>query len=488
MFFLIFQMFVCLFAYCIISWDFQQITIEKQLGIISIVSLIGYSIFLKRSKLNIFTVGNIFIVFLYLMNLGLPIARLCGWINTEDAIRFMDRRIYSMGCEIFNRFIVYAICIISFIELGYTYFCLNDKNNKCIHYRYIDSYDDGSNFEKKLKHIHLGGIILVILGFVPYIYLEYYYILGSLIYGYQNVDNPYISSGNGIGLLSNLMTIGLIMLAISFQKQKRAFDLLFFFVVSYHLIRMYLTGDRSTGLMIIFVWALMRHKYINPIKGKKIIPMIGLTYIAMMFLKTIEMTRSLGGMDVYEAISKLSDSNILGETVFEYGGNVWSGLMVMYSVPTTSSFRFGLTYFAAVIGKPFKILGITDKIWKYADFSNFLMQEERGPLINSLTAAMGGSFIGELWFNFGWVAIVIASFFGIFLGWLSMACFDSDSDPFLSSYLLYISTLLLWWTRQYFTSVAWDALVYGAVLLLLKPLVKLIEIKLLVYFDYKSNQ
>ena len=87
---------------------------------------------------------------------------------------------------------------------------------------------------------------------------------------------------------------------------------------------------------------------------------------------------------------------------------------------------------------------------------------------------MGGSFIGELWFNFGYFSIFIALFFGILLGKFSIAIFKKNKKnySFFMPYFLYIATLVVWWVRQYFTTVAWSALFYGIVIFILHSIVK----------------
>ena len=165
--------------------------------------------------------------------------------------------------------------------------------------------------------------------------------------------------------------------------------------------------------------------------------------------------------------SQTSADRKAAQTVFEYGGNIWSGMMVYYCVPSSGSFRYGLTYLAAIIGKPLQILGITNEVWNFADFSVFLTQGNHGALINTLTQAMGGSFSGEVYFNFGWFSIVLIPIFGYYLAKFSHSCFSKQNNPVLSGYLLYVATLVIWWVRQYFTSVSWQALFYGVFIFVL---------------------
>ena len=143
-------------------------------------------------------------------------------------------------------------------------------------------------------------------------------------------------------------------------------------------------------------------------------------------------------------------------------------MMVRYCMSQVPDYRLGLTYLAAIIGKPLSILNITDSVWQYAAFSNYINSPERDILISEIRSAMGGSFSGEIYFNFGWFGIIIIFFWGYLLAKISEVSLDGIySNPTISAFLLYLSTLLIWWVRQYFTSVSWYSIFYGIVIFML---------------------
>ena len=430
---------------------------EQFIGFMSILNLIMFIFMLNRIKHEILSIASLFVIFMYLFNLGIPIARLLNWVD-DTGERFLARRIYSMGNDTFIQYMIYGYLLISMLQIGVLFYSGRIKKAS---EEYIVLSD--TNYNTQLRRCKITGIVCILIGIIPYFYGEIAHLKDALVFGYQNANSTFNLSGTGIGLIGNLFIVGLMLELIYLQNNRKKFDFWFFVLSAYQILRMYITGDRSTGIALILVWILIRHKFVNPIKGKRAVLYLFLVYVGMLFIKLVEMTRTINSSSVDAVFAELTQTNMLAETVFEYGGNAWCGMMVYYSVPATGSFRCGLTYLAGIIGKPLSILGITNSVWNFADFSVFLREPTRGTLINSLTSAMGGSFSGEWYFNFGWLGILIIPFFGYGLAKFSDLCTSKKNNPVLSGFLLYVATLVIWWVRQYFTSVSWSTLVYGVV-------------------------
>lgn len=457
----LFEILMCVLAVLVFAVGWNQEIKEKYIGILAIVNVAIFIINLRSTGKGVFSISSLFVIFMYLFNTGVPIARLLNWID-ESGRLFLQRRVYSMGTDTFLEFTVFAFLLISMLQVGI--FCFDSKPQP---YSFEEMENAKDNYNNQLHKCKQIGLICILLGCVPYFYGEIAYIQNALVYGYQNVESNFSLGGTGIGLIGNLFLLGMMMEFVYLQTQPKKFNYLFVAVCVYQIIRMFITGDRSTGVALILVLILIRHKYVSPIKGSKAVLWMILIYISLIFIKLVEMTRSIHSPTASEVIGEVMQSNILAETVFEYGGNIWSGMMVYYCVPASGSFRYGLTYLAAIIGKPLQILGITNEVWNFADFSVFLTQGNHGALIDTLTQAMGGSFSGEVYFNFGWFGILLIPIFGYYLAKFSHSCFSKQNNPVLSGYLLYVATLVIWWVRQYFTSVSWQALFYGVVIFVL---------------------
>lgn len=457
--YVVFEMLLCICAAFVLMTGWEHDFKEKYMGAFALVNILIFFINLRRIHGELFSIASMFVIFMYLFNIGVPIARLFNWIDKSGEL-FLGRRVYSMGEDTFFQFTIFAFLLISMLQVGVIYFngssCQEDEETII-----------RSDYDIQLHKCKKIGWICIALGCIPYFYGEFAYIQNALVYGYQNVESDFNLGGTGIGLIGNLFLLGLLMEFVYLQTQPKRFNYLFVVVSAYQIFRMFITGDRSTGIALILVLVLIRHKYIAPIRGARAVLWIAIIYIGLIFIKLVEMTRSIHAPTASEVIGEVLQANILAETVFEYGGNIWSGMMVYYCVPSSGSFRYGLTYLAALIGKPLQILGITNSVWNFADFSVFLTQGNHGSLIQTLTQAMGGSFSGEVYFNFGWFSVVLIPIFGYYLSKFSHACFSKRNNPVLSGYLLYVATLVIWWVRQYFTSVSWQALFYGIFILFL---------------------
>lgn len=457
--YIVFEILICIFATFVLIVGWGQVFKEKYIGVLALINIIFFILNLHAMRKEIFSIAFLFVVFMYLFNTGIPIARLMNWIDSSGEL-FLQRRVYSMGNDTFLEFTIFAFLLISMMQVGVIYFSSKpelEKGDNCVR----------SKYELQLYKCKQIGLICILIGCIPYFYAEIAYIQNALVYGYQNVESDFNLSGTGLGLIGNLFLLGLMMEFVYLQTKPKKFNYLFITVCIYQIVRMFITGDRSTGVALILVLVLIRHKYVSPIKGSKALLWMVLIYISLIFIKLVEMTRSIHSPTASEVIGEVIQSNILAETVFEYGGNIWSGMMVYYCVPSFGAFRCGLTYLAAIIGKPLQILGITNEVWNFANFSVFLTEGNHGALINSLTQAMGGSFSGEIYFNFGWMGILLIPIFGYYLTKFSHSCFSRYNNPVLSGYLLYVATLVIWWVRQYFTSVSWSALFYGIFVFLL---------------------
>lgn len=444
---------------------------ERLIGIMSIINIVLYFIALKKTRDEIFSIQSMFTMFMYLFNLGMPISRLMGWVGASTET-FLSYRIYPMGYDTYITYLVYAFLLITFMEIGILYYYgKGDYEDSAILEKEESTELIDSEYESELNRCNTIGKILMAIGVIPYVYSEVTFLINAIAYGYQSSESTYNLSGTGFGLLGQLFLLGFIMTMFSCKNERNKFDAMFYTMTVYQLVRMFLSGDRSTGLVIIFVLIFMRHKFVSPIKGSRALLYCLLIYAGMLFVKLVEMTRSNSDPNMNEIISQLFQSNMLAETITEYGGNVWCGMMVFYLVPSTAYYRCGLTYIAALIGKPLSLLGINSSIWRFADFSNFI-NDSSNSVIQSVKGAMGGSFSGEWFYNFGWVGIVLIPIFGYFLAKISDIAGDTNKTPILSSFWLYMSTLIIWWVRQYFTSVSWYAIFCGAVLFVLSNVIK----------------
>lgn len=453
----IIQMLLCsLVAFYIFfdqTWNAANPDLEAYIGLISIISLCNFFFSISRTCKEYFSIAVLFVVFMYLFNLGIPISRFLGWINDETEL-FLSRRVYIMGYDTFFEYTAYCFILISGLQLGVLMRITSIK-------RHIADEEKLDNRQKLYECSFIAKVCMLI-GIVPYLVQEFLLIRASMANAYQSFEIDL--SGTGLGLISSVFVLGVFLQLVAWQKESRKFDFLMYVFGLFQIIRMFVTGDRSTGITILLLILLIRHRFVKPLNSRKSMLYIACAYLGMLGIKAIELTRSSLNSDMGEVIRELFQSNMLVETINEYGGNVWSGMMVYYSVPRTGSYRYGLTYLAAIVGKPLMILGISSEVWKFSDYANFINDPARGSIIEAAKGVFGGSFSGEWYFNFGFVGLILIIPFGYLLGTFSDACMDKNKHPILTGYLMYVGTLVIWWVRQYFPSVSWISMFLGVVL------------------------
>ena len=161
------------------------------------------------------------------------------------------------------------------------------------------------------------------------------------------------------------------------------------------------SGAVMTGLGILLAY----HYFVKPFKLKQIIPgMVG-GYIGIALLNTVAMNRGNSGRTVTDIFSSLGDSfsNVLGDFVGELGWTLTSVCWTINLVPSTSPFRYGLSYLVSLITWiPSFVFG--DKtnhpvaIWgNLADWLANTQNMSYGP---------GYTTVAESYINFGWFGLI----------------------------------------------------------------------------------
>ncbi len=231
----------------------------------------------------------------------------------------------------------------------------------------------------------------------------------------SRVSQGYVISGdyNGFILaLSYLFTGSLILLLCSKKYSKRAVHTFFLVFMLYELAYMIFSGDRRQEVIGIIALALCYCKiYDVKLNLRKVLLVIAAGFVGLVVLAAI---RS-GRRDVITSFSQFGDlvseimgSNILIETLGEFGGTFFTVVSAVAFYPSQYSYATGLTYLAGfLIIVPGLFTSLFPNVFAYGSVSAACKR------ITGL--ALGGSLAMDMYANFGSFGAIITIIMGIII-------------------------------------------------------------------------
>lgn len=224
------------------------------------------------------------------------------------------------------------------------------------------------------------------------------------------------------------------------KKKKRFLT----FTVCYMLLVM-LTGNRGhqvVCLIMLFVIVLLENKKIDV---KKIIYGIILAYAGLVFIDVIYSMRE-SGIDYFlknfvTIVSESLRANILFETIGSFGETIFTPYLVIQGIDTgriTPS--FGECFYKSVVSI-FPTIGTTMAC---------INSEANFPKMLNTWSAIGGSIVGEMYYNFKAAYGVFACVVGAVLAKISYQITDGlkNKKYTVLLYAIPIFTNLIWWCRD----------------------------------------
>lgn len=428
---------------------------ELKCAIFTIALLIINIYFWARIGKGIFSFYTLFSAFIVLFHLSQQIIVGFNLMNDEQKI-VVKRQLFLFGNN--DAFTASMYCMI------YLYFLMQGGLIYAYTHTKLEDTNIAEGIQEKIIACKMTGWIILLISIVPMIYCDSIIIKAAVTEGYKaTFVAEDLFTGNPIDLIGSLFKPAIILLLSSYKNKKSTFDKILLLTVSYLLVRMFLTGDRGEDIIFIVVLVFIRHMLVKPIRGKKLIFILVSMYFVAFFLDFIQNFRLAPRGDInsiYLSLEHSLKSNIILKTMFDYGAIIWVFLLMFKSVPATGSFVYGKTYFYALFGQVFSILGISSYFMKAADFSYFLRDPARGAMINRLTESMGGSAIAEWYYNFGWVGLPLVILVGYLIGKLSISIYNNKNNSFVFGILCIIMNISIWLVRQYFYNLIWHSLVY----------------------------
>lgn len=398
------------------------------------------TVFTMRKGNSFLSVGTIFIIFTLLFHCGQAMIITFG-INDP----YYKRSVIAEA--IGNEFIIaeiYVLISIFFWGKGYLYWT-NKKSKNIVPINKESMLEDNS-----LKFIRNVAIIVLAISIFPLIYTDLLKIFTLKSGGYMATYDTY---KNGIGkylsLIAKFARPAISILLISYKNDNKKCRLVLLLSCIYFTVMM-LSGDRSTNIIYMMVNLFLYYKIVKKMKFKTVITYLIIGYFFLGFISSISMFRysELTISSFFNVFSIRSSDGIIYSCLREFGGTMKTLMYAMRFIPEYSPYNYGLTY---IIG----LTNISPKLpISFVDnFSNCFGYVNVFP--TAYQNSLGGSFLGELYYNFGWFGIFVTSIVGFYIGKLDYM-FEKEiynknwvKVAIITSFIPYI----ILWVRDYFSGI-----------------------------------
>lgn len=293
--------------------------------------------------------------------------------------------------------------------------------------------------------------ILFIIGIVPRLYYDITYLNYGLINGYHGTA-VYIPQM--INTLAFFADIAIIMEMLFLGKNKHAKAL--FIVTLLYKGLMMMSGSRLEAFCFIIILAYVYFSINKSVQAGRIIVYAIIFYITLAFIMTVGDLRVTAFQSISYFTTALQDNikgGFLSDMFGEFGSAFTTLVKTIEDTPRPIGYGYGLSYMAGIVSVvPTLVNQIPFLAGKTAYISLF-----------SNVSSFGGSVLGELYYNFGWLGLLATPILGTCVGWTNnllenLKEIKTVNTNTILSIMLSISLLLL--VRGYFSDMV-QKIVWG---------------------------
>lgn len=434
--------FLYFLLYCILNIVFFVLILisKNNLVIIDWVSFLQLlltmilSILLYKRLLSVF---NIFVCLLYLFHFGQSLIRILYPVDT-----LIDRSVLSnVGTELTAKAEVLCIVCIFTITIGYVLFN-NTFHIANIQKNIIDIHQDMSVFKKNI-------LLLFTITLIPMLYIDIQKITALKVSSY---DATYLVYQNGlskyIGLIGQFCKLLFPLMIYCYKDDIKKSTKVFVFSSLYLLIAM-LSGDRGSSVIYLITNVFVYFNFVKKIKVKTAIFGIFIVYFILGLISALSIFRyaDFTLKNLVESYQFRKSYGIIYSTLREFGGSLLTLTHAIKYIPSYSPWGMGLTYFLSIFFvSPYIPNFITN------NFINFISYTHAFPTYAFEYASLGGSVIGELYYNFGILTPVFTCILGIFIKKMDNTFFIYNEPKRVIFYIILLPSFFLW-VRDFYVTI-----------------------------------
>ena len=403
-------------------------------AILSVIQLIINVVTIRKLEGKFFSLTTLFLIFSFITHLGLVI--IIGFnINVELPWNPMS----TISIKMFKDASFFSLCCHFFLIMGMSMSMI------FINTKIIVSKSLENEYNQLFLTRNIGSILLFF-GLLPMLYIDINKIILYINGNY--LDTFELGIPSFLYIIASFSDIGIIMLLIGNKSNNRKVLLLLVLATIYKGALMF-TGGRGEPILYLLTLYFI---YFNFIRIKKIksykIPLYLLLIYIVGFLTTfVSQTRMMSidnihmFMDVFKNI--LVDFSPFS-VIAEFGVTIITLGISIDFFSSNNDFQYGLNYLLSLLNMFPNIGGLLDfTIPKTIYIYNYP---------EHLRSYLGGSYLGEAFYSFGYFGMVFITFIGMSISYISLKC----QELFLKQKYIQLSVLLilfpnlLWWTRAYF--------------------------------------
>lgn len=415
-----------------------------------VINLLLQLITLYKRGVSLLSFFSVFIVFYYVFHFGQVL--LIGLFPDYEYNYLNYVSAYMGDASIFRDTLVLCLVCINMFFIG----GLIMKKEKA-------TYNDEVVLQGKNT-----GLKLIVLLFPFRFILDAIQIVASLIGGYAATFEAASFLPGPVSSLGNMWyaCLPLLYLELHSNKAKRNFLII---ILSYLALTM-VTGNRGhqmVSIVSLFVVMLLEKKTVSrgALLKYAIIAIFGMYFIDIIFdLRQVGLNEFL--KDYAITTEETSKSNIILETLGTFGETIYTPFLVIEGYGQSFSPFFGECFIKSIASIVPDVTGAFKDINNEAIFAKMLGTE----------SAIGGSFAGEMYYNFG----RLYPLFSFLIGFLFFSVSDKISkDIKLGKYyelliILPFAVLFVWWIRDSIGNMTRQVVWIAILVYLIKPKKKVV--------------